>query len=244
MNVRAQHAAALDHLPLDEWDTYLTAHSALPGPRANLELLDVVGDIAPAGTLRRWAGSDDEYLAACGAAGLGRLLADGDPDAETLVRSLAADPRWRVREGVAMALQRLGDACPSDLHELVRRWWGEDALVHRATVAGLCEPRLLRSDEAVGVTLDLLDRVTAWFHDLPPTRRRDQDVRALRMALGYCWSVAVAAAPDKGFALLERWASAADPDVRWVVRENTRKARLQRADAFRARELAARVTAR
>jgi hypothetical protein len=26
------------------------------------------------------------------------------------LRTLAADPRWRIREGVAMALQRWGDA--------------------------------------------------------------------------------------------------------------------------------------
>jgi hypothetical protein len=58
-------------------------------------------------------------------------------------------------------------------------------------------------------------------------------VRVLRQALGYCWSVAVAALPAEGFARLERWAAADDPDVRWLVRENLRKSRTRRADPER-----------
>lgn len=35
-------------------------------------------------------------------------------------------------------------------------------------------------------------------------RQAHDDVRVLRQALGYYWSVAVAAAPDEGLARLER----------------------------------------
>jgi hypothetical protein len=59
----------------------------------------------------------------------------------------ATDPRWRVREGVAMALQRLGDVDQLRLRRLTLSWAGEaDPLVQRAAVAGMCEPRLLRGD--------------------------------------------------------------------------------------------------
>ena len=244
MSARGRYRESLGRLAVEEWDPYLTAHSALPGPRANLELLDVVGDIAPAQALRRWTTSQDEYLAACGAAGLGRLLAEGDEVAEAELRSLATDARWRVREGVAIALQRLGDVDPGRLHLLAQTWLGEDALVHRAAIAGLCEPRLLRTAEGVAAALDLLDHVTGWLHDLAPSRRRDEDVRVLRKSLGYCWSVAVAAAPETGFPRLERWAASQDPDVRWVVRENLTKARLFRADSTRTSRLAAILAAR
>jgi hypothetical protein len=61
----------------------------------------------------------------------------------------------------------------------------------------------------------------------------------LRQALGYCWSVAIAASPDEGFRLFERWATIEDADVRWVVRENLKKKRLARADQDRCRKLEA-----
>jgi hypothetical protein len=57
-----------------------------------------------------YAASSDEYLAVCGSAGLGRLAAEGRLDLLPTHRKLASDPRWRLREGVAMGLQRLGEA--------------------------------------------------------------------------------------------------------------------------------------
>lgn len=51
-------------------------------------------------------------------------------------------------------------------------------------------------------------------------------MRVLRQALGYAVSVVAAAAPDEGIPLLERLATAADADARWIARENLKKARL------------------
>jgi HEAT repeats len=230
-----EHRAALRALPPGAWEGYLAEHSGLPGPRGNLELAAAVAEEAPAPVLRRYASSPDEYLAACGAFGLGRLLAEGDETAEGELRALAQDSRWRVREGVAMGLQRLGDADPERLEELARAWAGDDALtVLRAAVAGLCEPRLLSHRSTASAALDVLDQVTAHLAAVPGDRRRgNESFRVLRQGLGYCWSVAVAAAPDEGFARLDRWAASEDRDVRWVIRENLRKARLRRAGADR-----------
>ncbi|MCV2394824.1 HEAT repeat domain-containing protein [Actinotalea sp. M2MS4P-6] len=237
MTARAAHAEALRARPPAQWEEYLEQHSGLPGPRADLELLDVVGDLADAARLRAWSASPDEYLAACGTAGLGRLVtAVEDADAMTL-RDRAGDGRWRVREGVAMALQRVGDRTPALLRDLLAAWADGDPLVLRAAAAGVCEPRLLRDPATVAAALDLLDVATSALAGLPSGRRRDDDVRTLRKGLGYCWSVAVAADPAAGFPRLERWL-VDDPDVRWVVRQNLGKARLTRADAERAAHLA------
>ena len=102
---------------LIRWDEYLLEHSGLPGPRGNIELAQAVAlegtlelfqrylnysaDIAP-------VNSPYEFLAFCGALGLGRLLAEGDIALLQTMRRLASDPRWRMREAVAMALQQLG----------------------------------------------------------------------------------------------------------------------------------------
>ena len=127
-----------------EWDRFLTEGSGLPGPRANLELAVAVADEAPAALIHRYVEDDDEYLALCGAIGLGRLVVEGNSSAEAGLRALAEDPRWRVREGVAMGLQRVGDTDPRRLLAICRRWLEDGSwLVQRAVVAGLCEPRLL-----------------------------------------------------------------------------------------------------
>lgn len=247
MSLRFEHEAALRALPAGEWEEYMAAHSGLPGPRGNLELLDVVGDLATPEQLRRWAASPDEYLATCGAAGLGRLVVEGTTvegevshaaDADlTVVHQLAADARWRVREGVAMALQRIGDASPTLLREVVDAWASDVPLVQRAAIAGISEPRLLKDPAVAAFAADVLDRVTASLVSLPDSRRRDDDVRTLRQALGYCWSVVAASGEEAGFSGLERWASSEDADARWIVKENLGKARLARADAERTARL-------
>jgi hypothetical protein len=223
---------------LKDWAPFLHAESRLPGPRGNLELLAAVADegetelflslidenpphLAPTNT-------SGEFVATCGATGLGARIAAGEETLWPRLRALASDPRWRVREGVAMGLQRIGDVDMGGLLTEMRAWVGGNAFERRAAVAGLCEPRLLREAAAARAVLDLLDRVTASL--LEESDRRREDVRVLRKALGYGWSVAIVASAPEGKARLERWAASDDTDVRWIVRENLRKARLERMD--------------
>src|SRR5258708_11887280 len=83
-----------------EWESYLKANSGLPGPRANLELVEAVAEEADADLLWRLSASSDEFLALCGTAGLGRLVAT-DPTVLPWLKGLAEDPRWRGRGGGA-----------------------------------------------------------------------------------------------------------------------------------------------
>lgn len=222
---------------LAEWEPFLLERSGLPGPRGNLELAAAVAEEADEGTLRRWAalgpgeapfGSAEEFLPVCGVIGLGRLLAVGDASVLPELRGLAADPRWRIREAVAIALQRMGEVDFPALLEEMRRWAAGTALERRAVVAALCEPRLLAEPARVRNVLALLERVTAELPELGD--RRSDEVRTLRKTLGYAWSVAVVALPEAGKPLFERLLGSADPDVRWVARENLRKKRLARMD--------------
>jgi hypothetical protein len=61
--------------------------------------------------------------------------------------------------------------------------------------------------------------------------RKSDDFKVLRKGLGYCWSVAVAALPEAGKPLLEKWLTSEDKDVLWIMRENLKKDRLSRVDA-------------
>ena len=82
---------------------------------------------------------------------------------------------------------------------------------------------------ARGRVLRILDEITASIPQL--TDRKTDAFKTLRQGLGYCWSVAVAALPDAGKPLMEKWLASPDPDIRWIMRENLKKNRLVRMDA-------------
>jgi len=144
-------------------------------------------------------------LPLCGVVGLGRLLAEGNVAILPELRQQANDPRWRVREGVAMALQRWGDADMGALVKAMKAWASGAWLEQRAVAAGLCEPRLLADGKNAKAVLKLLDGITRAVAQANPAARKGNDFKALRQGLAYCWSVAVAAAPAEGKTAMEKW---------------------------------------
>src|SRR5438045_527258 len=131
---------------LKDWEPFLKKHSGLPGPRANLELVAAVVEEGDADRLWRLSASRDEFLALCGTAGLGRIALLEPETVMTWLRELSSDPRWRVREGVAIALQRPGrESMPRLLAEM-KVWSRDEPFVQRAVVAGLCEPSILKNN--------------------------------------------------------------------------------------------------
>ena len=167
--------------------------------------------------------------------GLGRLLAEGDASALGELRTHANDARWRVREAVAMALQRWG---ADDFHALATAmagWAHGSWLERRAAAAALCEPVLLTDPPRVRPCWRCSTQATDGVTVAGADERRSDEFKALRKGLGYCWSVAVAAAPEEGRpafeALVARAARSGDRDLRWIARENLRKRRLERLDA-------------
>jgi hypothetical protein len=243
---RAGYREALRRV--DDWDAFIQAESGLPGPRANLELVQAVADEGDEARFRRWLAVDagqastnhpGVILPVCGAVGLGRLAAEGRHELIAELRPHAADPRWRVREGVAMGLQRLGAADTAALLDAMGEWAQGGWLEQRAVVAALCEPALLRRPEHARAVLAVLDGITEGI--ARASDRRDEAFRVLRQALGYGWSVAVAALPTEGAALFERLVESADSDVRWIARENLKKDRLVRLEPERAARWRSRV---
>ncbi|WP_201292555.1 HEAT repeat domain-containing protein [Cellulomonas citrea] len=235
---RTEHAAALRSLPDAELRAYLTAHSGLPGPRANLELMAAAADVLTPALALTLADDEDEYLRCCGVVTLGRLVLEhpDDPALVDLLTARAADPSWRVREAAAMAGQRIGDGDPDRLVALVRAWTDDrDPLVVRAGIAAICEPRLLREGAMAAAALAACSQATEHLRQVPSAHRRDADVRVLRQGLAYCWSVAVAADPVTGLPVFEALSRgpagsgvAQDGDIAWVVAQNLRKKRLAR----------------
>lgn len=235
MTSRAEYRHKLGQL--DSWDAFLLKHSGLPGPRGNLELAQAVADVGSAQLFHRYrsqtpavapTNSRHEYLAFCGVLGLGRLLAEGRLELLNTVRGFASDPRWRIREAAAMALQRLGEVNMLALLKEMKAWSKGNPLERRAAAAALCEPKLLREPRHAEATLQILDAITASIADTED--RRSEDFLVMRKGLAYCWSVAVAALPGEGKRRMQKWFRTRDKDVRWIMRQNLQKARLSRID--------------
>jgi hypothetical protein len=221
----------------DDWPAYLLEHSNLPGPRANLELmqayvemgsekdfiplLDHTPDIAP-------VDSPEEFLAFCGTVGLGELIANGLREYLPDLRRQASDPRWRIREAVAMALQIIGRSDFYLLGFICDEWVAGNLLEQRAAVAGICEPSLLKDPNHANMALDLLDKVTRLFSGVE--NRNMEEFNILCKGLAYCWSVAVVAHPERGKPMFEELARSEDPDIKKIVKANLKNNRLIKMD--------------
>ena len=223
---------------LPDWDHFLLKESGLPGPRANLELMQTVADEGNLDLFQHYlaytpdrasTNSPEVLLVMCGVVGLGRLLAEGDLDQLAVLRACANDPRWRVREAVAMGLQRWGAVDMPALLKAMNDWVKGTLLERRAAAAGVCEPRLLKDPKHAKRVIKVLDTITTSI--VREKDRKSEDFKTLRQALGYCWSVAVAASPLEGRPAMEKWLVSPDPDVAWIMRENLKKNRLMRMDA-------------
>jgi hypothetical protein len=230
---------------LSDWDDYLRRESRLPGPRANLELLEAV---IQAGDGCRFAhllaldnsfpdgappNTPDEFLTVCAVGGLGKLVADGDRAWLSVLRRRAADPRWRVREAVAIALQHWGDHDMFALVDEMQNWSSGGWLEQRAAVAALAEPRLLRPGAVIdpaAAVIPIFDTITESIVSAGASARRDPDYQVLRQALGYAWSVLVATNPATCCGAFERWLlqaeSTHDKDLLWIARQNLKKNRM------------------
>ena len=236
-----------------ELQAYLLANSGLPGPRGNLELAQALADLLardPPGPevragLQAWralsaeeapTGDPREYLCFCGTLARGadwvrgRGGRGGHGAREKIARDLrraAGDPRWRRREAVAMALQRIGEADPAALLGVLGAWIADGTWLElRAVAAALAHPPLLGDRAFALQALALAERVLDKAAGAAAATRRTEGYRTLRQGLGYALSVLAAAEPEEGFALLERWAARRDPDLSWVIRENLKKKRL------------------
>jgi hypothetical protein len=235
MGKREAYVDQLKSVP--DWEAFLKKHSGLPGPRGNLALAQAAADAGNRRQFREWLRYDEgaaprntpgEFVAMCGVIGFGRLLAEGETSALRLLRTWSCDGRWRLREAVAMALQRYGARDMGAMLTAVEDWARGTPLEQRAAAAGACEPDLLREPRHARRVLRMLDRITSSL--VRAQDRRTAEFRVLRRGLGYCWSVAVAALPEVGKLMLEKWSENRDPDVLWVVRANLGTARLTRMD--------------
>src|SRR5207248_3058459 len=126
----------------------------------------------------------------------------------------ACDRRWRIRQMVAAAFQRMLPADWGRAERVLKSWLSDsDPLVIRAVAAAVAEPPILTDQQRGESALAIQAGAAEWFARIPTSRRREDNVKVLRQGLGFTLSVAIAAAPEPGFALLEKLAATGDKDI-------------------------------
>jgi hypothetical protein len=219
---------------LDDWIPFLRKESGLPGPRGNLELAYAV---AEEGSKKQFEqllsfhadeNTPEVFLVFCGVIGLGNLAAS-EPKLFDRLRKYASDPRWRIREAVATGLQLVGNQDMDLLLKEMQKWSEGNWYEKRAVAAALAEPRLLKKPKYAKQGLKVLGEITASMEKA--AEGKDESFKVLRQAMGYCWSVVVAALPDSGKPLMEKWLKSRDKDIIWMMKENLKKNRLVKMDA-------------
>jgi hypothetical protein len=131
-----------------------------------------------------------------------------------------------------MALQHLGEGDPAALRETLASWLnGPSLLEHRAVLAALAHPPLLRARGMARFALRAGNAALKKLAALPAVLRRGEDFRVLVKGLSYALSVLVASLPEEGFALLDRWsgyaASRGDAVLQRILEANRGKRRLR-----------------
>ena len=90
---------------------------------------------------------------------------------------LPHDPRWRVREAVAMAIQRLIEARPKRALSTLEGWiQNDDWLAMRAVAAGVAEPRLAKEQAIAEQALKLHRAIVACI--VASADRRSEEFKA------------------------------------------------------------------
>lgn len=226
---------------------YLVSNSNLPSPRGNLELAmafaEIIEDYSSRELGKLWelclklteisadeapTNNPKEFLTFCGTYALGAIASISPryfDRALVLLRELADDPRWRIRESVAMGIQKLLiKRSQNTLRELENWIAGNNWLAMRAIAAGVAEPPILKDDKIARRALELHKKIFAKI--LHSIERKSDEFRTLRKGLGYTLSVVVCATPQEGFAFIRQLVGLRDADILWIIKQNLKKNRL------------------
>ena len=221
-----------------EW--FVVKNSDLPGPRATLELAFALSEVYEnREVLGKWieidadrAGVNDpkSFLPFCAAVCLGKLYAN-TKDAKIIgvLKKLAKDDRWRIREAVAFGFQKIEEDDLSELKRICSGWVADSSnREKRAILVSLAHPKILDKNTAV-FCFEILTNVLE-------NMERDEDFEILKKGLEFVISVYVAANPEYGFAFLENWIGI-DKVMDAIIKSNLKKNRLLKKHPKRTEEL-------
>jgi len=212
-----------------ELEQFIIGNCNLPGPRGNLELAFALAEVYDnRDVLSQWleitedrAGVNDpkSFLAFCAAVCLGTVyIKTGDAEIIDILKNLANDGRWRMREAVAFAFQHIGEHDFNKLKKIFSEWIDSaNNFEKRAILVSLAHPPLLNKENA-GYCLGLTDMI---LHTL----NKQDGFDVLKKGLEFTISVFAAADPSSGFGFIGRWIGT-DRIIDRILKSNLKKNRL------------------
>lgn len=212
-------------------ESYLVTNSNLPGPRSNLELAFAFAEVYEnMDVLSEWlkitAGQADvndprSFLAFCAAVCLGKIYTKSKKsELISILKNLANDPRWRMKEAVAFAFQFIGENDFDELKSITSEWiTNSNNDEKRAILVSLAHPPFLNAENAE-YCLEIADTILNKMDT-------ENNFEVLKKGLNFTISVFVAANPEAGFKLIERWIGKSKI-IDKVLKENLKKNRIQK----------------
>lgn len=235
---------------LNELEIFMITNSNLPGRRANLELSYAFADCFQSinisdihwHLLNKWisisvleAPVDDpkEFLPFSAIQALGSLHTLSDTiqkeNITNTIKNSANDTRWRIREAVAMAFQRIAENNFAIINEIFSDWINNSSLLEkRAIIATLAHPPILNDDNNVLFCLDITEKILTHIIVLDTNIRKTEEYKALKKGLEYTISVFVEKLPEQGFDLLLNWAQNDNIHIKKIIKQNIGKSRLKK----------------
>jgi hypothetical protein len=226
---------------------YLIFQSNLPGRRANLELAEAFGDIVrlycDEHSEKLWrlckdmsqiseeeasTNEPEEFIPFCGIIGISTIASIKTPyfeDGLFMIKEAAKDGRWRIREAVAMGIQRLLTNNPEKTLVELQKWLlEEDYYIWRAVIAGLAEPEILRDKKIARVALEYHQEILEEL--INKEESKSESYQKLKQALEYTLSVVVEQIPREGFKLMLKYVSHENRVISRIIKANLKKSRL------------------
>ncbi|MGD8778842.1 MAG: hypothetical protein PVH88_07750 [Ignavibacteria bacterium] len=215
----------------EKLENFIIQNSNLPGPRGNLELafafaeiyedFDVLLDWTKITEDQADVNNPKSFLAVCSAVCLGKIyIKKKDKKIITILKKLANDGRWRMREAVAFGFQIIGEYDFIKLKVIFSEWVKKsNNLEKRAILVSLAHPSFLNEDDAE-FCFEITDIVLKEMD-------RENDFDVLRKGLEFTISVFAAANPKLGFSFIKKWIGK-DKVIDKIIKQNLKKNRLVR----------------
>jgi len=210
-------------------EKFIIENSNLPGPRGNLELAYALAEIYDnLDVLLKWleitedqadVNNPKSFPAFCAAVCLGKIYTKTkDKNLISILKKLANDGRWRMREAVAFGFQNIGESNFNDLKSIFSGWIKQsNNLEKRAILVSLAHPRFL-DEENAKFCFEITDIVLRKMD-------RENNFDVLKKGLEFTISVFAAANPKLGFSFIKKWIGK-DKIIDRIMKENLKKNRL------------------
>ena len=228
----------------EKLERFIMKNSNLPGPRANLELAFALSEVyEDIEVLTKWtevdAGQADvndprSFLPFCAAVSLGKMYTKTKNDKIIrILKKLASDDRWRIREAAAFGFQKIGEDDFAELQRIFSEWIAKsNNREKRAILVSLAHPKILDRNTTL-FCFEILENV---FENM----EKEDDFDILKKGLEFTISVYAAANPEVGFPFLEKWIGI-DKLIDAVIKSNLMKNRLMKNYPEKTEELLKRI---